>query len=257
MSTLNDLIERLYHETVTQQHTAASLRLTDQPSSPPPDDGILLARLRRVLDQMGSLLRLEDQLDLDVTPPSDAVCTRILNHWESMMQSIEGIQSYMQSLEADIQQMQPWGDFDVLKVERLAQCGCQIRFWRMDSLRLTSSEGSPWYTDSHLFVVSREGNDTYFVTVTPVDSPVPMPPEAHEVTICPSPISTLIMLQTRYKDSLRKLQSQLDDYALAHYAELYSTLRHALPEGSPLPQLRSSHHGLRERIRRLFKAPTP
>ena len=253
MSTLNDLIERLYHETITRQHAAAPHPPLAGPSSPPmPDEGVQLPRLRQALDQMGSLLRAEDELCLDVTPPTDAICIRILNHWEAMMQSIEGIQSHIQSLEADIQRMQPWGDFDVLKVEKLAQSGLQIRFWRMDTLRLAASNGAPWYADSQLLVVSREGSDTYFVTVTPTSTPVPMPPEAHEVTICPSPVSTLIMLQTRYKDSLRKKQSQLEDYALAHYAELYSTLRHALPEGSPLPQLRSSHHGLRERIRRLF-----
>lgn len=252
LNELNDLIERLYaetfHEGGLQQQSANSVD-TEAATT---DSGEYVNRLRQVLDEMGAMLQTEDQPNMAETAPDEAACLRILNHWEQMMLSAAGHRQHMMSLERDIQKMQPWGNFDVMKVEQLASAGCQIRFWRIAAhlLPLRLAEGT--WNCNNLKVVTQDLETAYFVTITTETETAPEPADAEEVDICPCPVSTLIMLQTRDKDSLRQLETLQGDYALCHYGEVYNALLELLPEGAPLPQLATEHTGLRQRLHALF-----
>lgn len=255
MNELNALIERLYKEGVEDgglpMQSAMEASALDEGEEPGPTK-----RLRRVLAEMGEMLTEDDQPDLTEEAPTEEACLRILNHWEAMMKSAEGMRRHMQSLEQDIERMQPWGDFDVMKVEQLAARGCHLQFWRMPIDVLALQAGEPWMTDYNMLVVGNDTEMAYFVTVTMGDEQPAMPSEAWEVEMCPCPVSTLIMLQTRDKDSLRRLQTLMGDYALVHYGEVYTALRKALPDGTAMPEYTPGHTGLRYKLRQLFKKIT-
>lgn len=253
MNELNELIESLYRETfedgrLPQQSAVSAIVPTE-----PEEKSDLIVRLRQVLDEMGAMLQDEDQPNMSESAPDEAACLRILNHWEQMMLSANGLRQHMQSLEQDIQKMQPWGNFDVMKVEQLASVGYQIRFWKIASHLLPLRIAEGYWSDCQLKVIAQDTETTYFVTVSTHPQRSGKPTDAEEVDICPCPVSTLIMLQTRDKDSLKKLEMLQGDYALCHYGEVYNALRLALPEGAPLPQRPSERPSLRQRIHSILK----
>jgi len=250
MTELNELIERLYKEGIEQgglPEMAVEMPLSSDKAEEKADT----QRMYHVLIEMGALLNEDDQPTIEESPSEEALL-RILNHWEAMTHSVQGIKEHMQSLEQDIAKMQPWGDFDVMKVERLADHGCHIRFWKMDGNLLASKVAEPWFIDCNVLVVTRDIDATYFVTVTDSEGNIGVPSEAEEVDICPCPVSTLIMLQTRDKDKLKKMETLLGDYALVHYGEVYSALRKKLPSSVELPQLIHKHETLRDKLRHFF-----
>ena len=251
MTELNELIERLYSETI-ERGELPKPSIETPSSSDNREEEADTQRMLHVLNEMGALLNEDDQPKIEESPSEEALL-RVLNHWEAMTHSVQGIKEHMQSLEQDIVKMQPWGDFDVMKVEQLAHNGCYIRFWKMDSVRLSSQFTEPWFIDGNVLIVTQDAETSYFVTVTDSNDHLPVPADVEEISICPCPVSTLIMLQTRDKDSLKKMETLLGDYALVHYGEVYSALRKKLPKGAELPHLAVRRETLSDKIRRFFK----
>jgi len=253
LNELNELIEGLYKETCTEGELPQQSAQTLLSDAEPDHQSSLITRLRQVLDEMGAMLQAEDQPNMTETAPDQAACLRILNHWEQMMLSANGLRQHMQSLERDIEKMQPWGNFDVMKIEQLANAGCMVRFWQMPAHLVALRMAEGYWNSCELREIARDQETCYFVTVSTTDTVLNAPAEAHEVEICPCPISTLIMLQTRDKDSLKKLETLQGDYALCHYGEVYNALRQSLPEGTPIPNLHSNERpNLRQRLHALF-----
>lgn len=251
MSNLKDLIDKLYEE-VTQQAElhAVSEDIAETESLTDIDT----ERLHQTLSQMSDVLQKEDLLDLQEATPLPAEETlRLLKQWDGVCRSIEGLKRHIQELEADIEKMQPWGDFDVVKLEQLKQHDCHVRFWTMPVATMATMVTEPWYADYQTLTVSHDAANVYFITVTVGDEQPQMPAQAKPVEICPCPVSTLIMLQTRDKDSIKRVQTLQGDFALAHYAELLATLRTVSPEEAELPQKKHHHRqSLRARMKRLF-----
>ena len=252
MTHLKELIDRLYDEVVQSQDAA-------NPDTSQPDEWVEsdfdTERLRGALTQMASCLQPEDLQDVQEAQALDVDATsRLLVQWGNLCSSMEGLRRHMQELDADITRMQPWGDFDVVKLEQLRQHECQILFWTMPIDIFASQASESWAVDSQAQLVSEDTSQAYFITLQLGNEEVAMPPEATRVEICPCPVSTLIMLQTRDKDSLKRLQTMQGDFALAHYAELRETLRTLLPAGSMLPgQKLSRRQQLKARLKKLFR----
>lgn len=252
MTHLKELIDRLYDEVVQSQDAA-------NPDTAQPDEWVEsdfdTERLRGALTQMASCLQPEDLQDVQEAQTLDVDATsRLLVQWGNLCSSMEGLRRHMQELDADITRMQPWGDFDVVKLEQLRQHECQILFWTMPIDIFASQASESWAVDSQAQLVSEDTSQAYFITLQLGNEEVAMPPEATRVEICPCPVSTLIMLQTRDKDSLKRLQTMQGDFALAHYAELRETLRTLLPAGSMLPgQKLSRRQQLKARLKKLFR----
>lgn len=249
MNKLSDLIESLYQ----QSHEAELTESDERTALVTARSEIKADRLQRVLAEMAEELTDEEQPSLDETAPTDEICLRILNHWDSMTQSLLGIQEHMASLETDIVKMQPWGDFDVMKLETLARRGIKLRFWTVSVGRMHELDAITLPGQTSLHLVSQDTDNAYLVTITTSESEPQWPATMCEVGICPCPISTLIMLQTRDKDALRRLKTLRGDYALAHYSEVYAALKAALPEGTPMPPFKKEPKGLRGRLQQLFK----
>ena len=112
MTELNELIERLYSETIERGELPKPSIETPSFSEKSEEEADT-QRMLHVLNEMGALLNEDDQPKIEESPSEEALL-RVLNHWEAMTHSVQGIKEHMQSLEQDIVKMQPWGDFDVM-----------------------------------------------------------------------------------------------------------------------------------------------
>lgn len=250
MSNLKELIDRLYDEVMTQQDP-------DEDQMPQieelANEDLDAERLRQILSQMQEVLQKEDLSGLQATAPLNAdETTKLMLQWENLNSSIEGLRRHMKDLEADIARMQPWGDFDVVKLEQLQQRDCHVRFWTMPIAAFAAQASEAWVVNHQATLISEDAANAFFITISLGNEKPQMPAQASEMEICPCPVSTLIMLQTRDKDSLKRVMTLQGDFALAHYAELLETLRTILPKGAALPQ-RKHAQNLRARLRRLFR----
>lgn len=257
MGTLNELINHLYHEGIEE----GQLLLQEKTPTPLPAMGsgtaLDVARLEMLTEQMEQLLTMKEKTSLQDTTASalsHEEVQQLQTQWNTMWSEAEGLRSHIRSLEADIARMQPWGDFDILKVKRLYEYGCCIRFWRIKAAEMPTAEASAWYAQYNASLVNQDTQWLYLVTVTQTDDDMrDMPTEALEQEICPSPASTLIMLQTRDKDRLKRVEDDMHEQVMSHYAALYATLRQFSPLDEGLPQPHTERHRLRNRLKKLFK----
>lgn len=142
--------------------------------------------------------------------------------WRSLCHSEQRQIERIQELDADIQKMEPWGDYPMSRIDQLAQRGLRLLFWRCSRIQYEGHR-QMWIDDYQAELVSEHEGECYFVTVTPQGVQIVLP-EAQPIDVTPSPVSTLIMLQTRAKDSLRQIRIEMGDFALQHYREVESEL---------------------------------
>lgn len=238
MSELNTLIENLYADylTAASQGTAPDVTHVEAGAM----SAATQAEVERLSATYAEMLEvLGDEADsleevLPGTAPDAAAMQLIVTQWQKLRQSIDGLSQHIESLEQDIRTMQPWGDFDVSKVERLRQWGCPLRFWTLRSDRFAQLP-TQHPEGLRLHMVADDGETAYFVTLGMIPTGF-LPPDVRAVELCPSPVSTLIMLQTRDRDSLKRLTTLQGDFALAHCTEVQCALRQLLPADTPLPQ---------------------
>lgn len=142
--------------------------------------------------------------------------------WNELRQKFERQLKLVDDLDKDINRMSVWSDFPMSRIDQLAQSGQSIKFWKAKET-VFDREGSNWVDSYQAELVNRQDGSCYFVTVTPIGSEMVLQ-GAEQVEVTPSPVSTLISLQTRAKDSLRALSVQRGDFALEHYHEIESAL---------------------------------
>ena len=172
-------------------------------------------------------------------------------HWEKLTGDVGKQQELLAELEQDIARMEPWGEFPMDRIAQLALQGQSLRFWAAP-VEVTERQGAFWADAYQATPVATRDGITYFTTTTPGEV-LPVLQGADEVHVVPSPLSTLIMLQTRAKDRLRRLELQQADFALAHYREV----EHALGVSDTLQPVRHRilhhiRHRLLPRIKRIF-----
>lgn len=165
--------------------------------------------------------------------------------WSALCRNEQRQLERIAELDADILLMEPWGDYPMERIDRLSQCGQKLQFWRCSR---TQYEGKKvfWADAYQSELVSERDGLCYFVTVTPQGASIVIP-EAQLVDVTPSPVSTLIMLQTRAKDSLRQIRLEMGDFSLQHYREIENAL--GLSDTLQLPSRRRQ---LLKKVQRAF-----
>lgn len=122
------------------------------------------------------------------------------------------LKKYIQQLDSDIDMMFPWGELDLSEAERLKEEGIALDYWEMDQkkfhqeLQRSMDPTIPhWMSKYNARPVSDANAKSYFTTRTPLGTEVNIP-FAVKARMCPSPVSTLIILQTKAKDALKHLK---------------------------------------------------
>lgn len=133
---------------------------------------------------------------------------------KSTKEEIQLLKKYIQQLDSDIETMFPWGELDLSEVERLRQEGIALDFWQMDQKRFhqelqrSMDPTIPhWMSRYNARPISDANSQSYFTTRTPLGTDIQIP-FAVKARMCPSPVSTLIILQTKAKDALKHLSEQ-------------------------------------------------
>lgn len=146
----------------------------------------------------------------------------LYGEWSSLRKTETRQLERIAELDADILNMEPWGDYPMARVDQLAQCSQSLLFWKCTRTQY-DAHSRQWKEAYQAELVSERGGQCYFVTVTPQGVPFVLP-EAQQVQVAPSPVSTLITLQTKAKDSLKQIRIQMGDFSLQHYREVESAL---------------------------------
>ena len=180
---------------------------------------------KKTLHQMADRLKKEEiegivsRKEKYALDRSQTEVAAICQEWLALCDRIANVKKLHTDLEADVKLMLPWGDFDMNNLNRLYQAGWEVRFWSVDHKRYDSE----WEHLYHSFVISQDKKHTYFVTVNHRGKEIEMQ-GAIEEKLCPSPASTLVMLQTRAKDDLKKALLEQGDFALLNYATVHKAL---------------------------------
>jgi len=176
-----------------------------------------------MLHEMRKYLTKEDiRAGLPVAETMQTDVSPLYVEWTTLCKKEQRQIERIAELDADIQNMEPWGDYPMARIDQLAQRGLSLLFWRSTQ---TQFEGhrQAWIDSYQAELVSIHSGHCYFVTVTPQGANIVLN-EAEPIAVTPSPVSTLIMLQTRAKDSLRHTQLEMGDFSLQHYREVESIL---------------------------------
>lgn len=206
--------------------------------------------LQEMLQEMRKHLTKEDiraglpaveTLQTDVSP--------LYVEWTTLCKKEQRQLERIAELDADIQNMEPWGDYPMARIDQMAQRGLCLKFWRSTQTQFEGHRQS-WIDSYQAELISVLSGYCYFVTVTPQGANVVLT-EAQSIEVTPSPVSTLIMLQTRAKDSLRQIRLEMGDFSLQHYHEVEAML--GLKDTLVIPSKRSRLWTKIRYLLRIFK----
>ena len=179
--------------------------------------------LQTMLREMRVHLTVDDvRAGLPVADCSSADVSLLYADWVMLRNTERRQLQRIAELDADIARMGPWGDYPMASIDQLSQQGKSLGFWRCTQ---TQFEGhwAQWKEKYNAELVSQQDGFCYFVTKVPQGNQLEIS-EAQPVDVPPCPISTLIMLQTRAKDSLRQVRLEMGDFSLQHYREVEAAL---------------------------------
>lgn len=180
--------------------------------------------LQEMLGEMRQTLTKEDIKAgvPDCAFDSDVDASTLYVEWIDLQQRLEKQKSIIDDLDQDILRMSPWADFPMSRIDQLAQSGQSLRFWKARE-EVFAKNQQLWTDNYQIELANREDGFCYFVTVTPIETSIVLH-EAEEVIVSPSPVSTLLSLQTRAKDTLRRIIVEQGDFAMQHYRVVESAL---------------------------------
>lgn len=179
--------------------------------------------LQEMLHEMRKHLTKEDiRAGLPAVETKQTDVSPLYVDWTTLCKKEQRQLERISELDADIQNMEPWGDYPMARIDQLAQRGLCLKFWRATQTQFDGHRQA-WIDSYQAELVTVQGGQCYFVTVTPQGANVFLN-EAQLVEVTPSPVSTLIMLQTRAKDSLRQIRLEMGDFSLQHYREVEAML---------------------------------
>jgi len=198
----------------------------------------MLQQMRDILsrDDLRAGLPLQSSAETDVSP--------LLAQWVSMQSDYHHQQQMIRDLDSDIEHLQPWGDFPMQRIDQLSAQGHCLQFWKAPSQVLSAHP--EWVDGYQLEQVSTDGQTVWFTVVVPADAQIQLP-GAQQQEVPPSPLSTLIMLQTRAKDASRETLIRMGDFALEHYLVIES----ALGLSNTLPPV-TRRARVRAKLKRIF-----
>lgn len=179
--------------------------------------------LREMLAEMRKCITREDAR---AGLPYDAGMTYDIDHifvlWQQFRVKIENLCKYIRNLDDEIAARIPWGDITSASEEGFKAGVPVTRFWTAQK-DCFEANYPMWKRDFAANLISEGEYLSFFTTSTDYNTTIFME-GAEEAKVCPSPTSTLIMLQTRAKDTLKFEELKRTDFAVAHYLEVEKAL---------------------------------
>lgn len=189
--------------------------------------------LTEMLQQMREVLTRDDiRAGLPALPDEAADVSPLYAQWLTLYKELTRQQQAIAELDADIHAMEPWGDYPMSQIDQLLRQHLSLQFWCCSASHFEAHR-TEWSDAYSAALVSQSKGISYFTTTTPIDGNLSLP-GCDRCKVTPSPLSTLIMLQTRIKDTYRQKLVEVGDFALSHYLEVEAALglHDTLPETS-------------------------
>ena len=167
--------------------------------------------LKRISDTVQFLHHREAE-PVETTGNIDAM--KVLHDFEAMRREREVAEVELQTLEKDIHQLEPWGDFSWESVDRLAEEGWEINFFSASSRRWEKD----WPEKYNAFIISETGTTTWFVTVTPKGQPVDI--DADPVRVPEHSMSYVRSEMVKLGEKIDAIDAAYDKYAAEYIPAL-------------------------------------
>lgn len=201
---------------------------------------------REMLEEMRKCIQKEDvKAGLPFEHGRGYDIEHIFIYWQQFRLKIDNLNKYITSLDYDIAARLPWGDITISSEEGFTKDMPITRFWTAPKVAFESARDR-WNKQFNISLISEGEYLCYFTTSTSTEIKIEME-GATEAQVCPSPASTLIMLQTRAKDTLKLETLKRNDFAVEHYR----TVEDALGLKDTIPTTKRKR--LLYKIRKLFK----
>lgn len=176
----------------------------------------MLAEMRRCInkDDIKAGLPFSADMDYDME--------HIFIFWQQFRVKVNSLMKYIEGLDYDIAARLPWGDVEFNSNEGFVEGQPITRYWTATKDCFETNR-KVWDKAYNVNITSK-GEHLYFFTTSTDKGTEVLMEGAEEAQVCPSPTSTLIMLQTRAKDNLKLEKLKMSDFAVEHYRQVEAAL---------------------------------
>lgn len=157
-------------------------------------------------------LRTIKRLEQCVVEKHDAVGnikdgTAIIERYDTLLAEIEQHKTLFQTVEKDIAQIEPWGNFEFPLLEKIKAAGYTINFFITGSKNFKQE----WEKEYNAIVITEKQSRIYFVTVTPTGVEVDIDAEIAKI---PSASLTALENEKQHiEQQTESLEKELDNIA--------------------------------------------
>ncbi len=138
----------------------------------------------------------------------------LLDKIDDLRDRIEKAQTAEQATEKDLATMQVWGEFSYADLRRLRDAGHEVSFFSCPAARYDEA----WETDFYAVPIATAQSATYFITITPVGTPIEI--DAERVRMPEKDLCTLRNTLQTQRLQREELNAQLLTIALDDYRTL-------------------------------------
>ncbi|PNE28306.1 hypothetical protein BHU09_07650 [Tannerella sp. oral taxon 808] len=138
----------------------------------------------------------------------------LLDKIDDLRDRIEKAQTAEQATEKDLATMQVWGEFSYADLRRLRDAGHEVTFFSCPAARYDEA----WETDFYAVPIATAQSATYFITITPVGTPIEI--DAERVRMPEKDLCTLRDTLQTQRLQREELNAQLLTIALDDYRTL-------------------------------------
>ena len=138
----------------------------------------------------------------------------LLNKIDDLRARMEKAQTAEQATEKDLATMQVWGEFSYADLRRLRDAGYEVSFFSCPAARYDEA----WETDFYAVPIATAQSATYFITITPVGTPIEI--DTERVRMPEKDLCTLRDTLQTQRLQREELNAQLLTIALDDYRTL-------------------------------------
>ena len=138
----------------------------------------------------------------------------LLDKIDDLRARMEKAQAAEQATEKDLAAMQVWGEFSYTDLRRLRDAGHEITFFSCPAARYDAS----WETDFYAVPIATAQSATYFITITPVGTPIDI--DAERVRMPEKDLDALRNTREEQRRQREELNAELLSVALNDYRTL-------------------------------------
>ena len=170
-----------------------------------------------VLKDEAKAAKNKDKITLPIAPERPVTTEEgaaLLDRIDDLRARMEKAQTAEQATEKDLAAMQVWGEFSYADLRRLRDAGYEVTFFSCPAARYDEA----WETDFYAVPIATAQSATYFITITPVGTPIDM--DAERVRMPEKDLDALRNTREEQHRQREELNAELLAVALNDYRTL-------------------------------------